>query len=127
MGTDTGFKLRTAAPSGDWRSFPVTAGSGGVTAGCLTKIHDSVGVYMQDGDIGDVVAFCYHAEKIELPKVAGSTLYGAYAGDKAYYSAANHAITPVAGSNLWVGIFVKDCLTTAAVCLIDLKGDKAHS
>ena len=125
MGTDTGFKLRTAAPSGDWRSFPVTVETPGVEAGCLTKIHDSVGIYMQDGDAGDVVAFCYHAEKIELPKVAGSTGYGAYAGDKAYYSAANAAITPVAAQNLWVGIFVKNCLTTDTVCLIDLKGDKA--
>lgn len=124
MGTDTGFKLRTAAPSGDWRSFPVTAGSGGVEAGCLTKIHDSVGVYMQDADAGEVVAFCYHAEKIELPKVAGSAGYGAYAGDKAYYNGAG-SITPVAGQNLWVGIFVKDCLSADVVCLIDLKGDKA--
>ena len=122
---EAGLKLRTAAPSGDWRSFPVTAGSGGVTAGYMDKIHDTVGVYAQSADAGDVVAFIYHAEKIQVPKLAASAGLGAYAGDKVYYSAADRAITPVAGANLWIGIFVKDCLSADTEALIDLKGDKA--
>ena len=124
---EAGLKLRTATPCGDWRSFKVTAGSGGVCAGGMDKIHDTVGAYVQNADAGEDVAFIYHAEKITLPKLAASAGLGAYAGDKVYYSAANHAITPVADSNLWIGIFVKDCLSADTEALIDLKGDKAHS
>ena len=122
---ETGLKLRTAAPSGNWRSFKVTAGSGGVCTGGMDKIHDTVGVYVQDADAGDDVAFIYHAEKITLPKDAASAGLGAYAGDKVYYNAANHTITPAADAHLWIGIFVKDCLSADTEAMIDLKGDKA--
>jgi hypothetical protein len=127
MAVEIGLKLRTATPCGDWRTFVVHAGIGGVTAGCLDKIHDTVGAYVQNADAGEDVAFLYHAEKITCSKDAGSIGFNASAGDKVYYDAANHTITPVADSNLWIGIFVKDCLSTDTEALIDLKGDKAHS
>ena len=122
---EIGLKLRTAAPSGDWRTFVVHAGTGGVTAGCLDKIQDTVGAYVQNADAGEDVAFLYHAEKIQFAKDAGSIGFNAYTGEKVYYDAANHTITPVHGSNLWIGIFVKDCLSTDTEGLIDLLGNKA--
>jgi len=127
MAVETGLKLRTAAPMGDWRSFVVTVETPGVCAGQMALVHNAVGVYVLDGAAGDEVAFIYHAEKIKVPKLAASAGLGAFAGDKVYYSAANAAVTPVADANLWIGIFVKDCLSADTEALIDLKGDKAHS
>ena len=119
--------IKTATPMGDWRTFPTIAKSGGVVKDCMDKIHDTVGFYVQSADAGDAVAFAYHVEKVTVPKLAASAGLGAFAGDKVFYSAANAAVTPVADANLWIGIFVKDCLSADTEALIDLKGDKAHS
>jgi len=121
---ETGLKLRTAAPSGDWRSFVVAAESGGVTAGAMDKIHDTVGVYVQTEDAGEDVAFIYHAEKIEVPKCDDSNITFEI-GDKVYYDESAHEVTNVASGNLWIGIALEAATFDADTLLMDLKGDKA--
>lgn len=122
---ETGLRLRTAAPSGDWRSMILTAPSGGVSKGQMAKIQNTVGFYMQDADAGVDVAFCYHAEKIEVPKlqVSGTDIFAA--GQKVYFSEADAAVTATAGSNLWTGIALKAATAADEYVLIDFKGDKA--
>jgi hypothetical protein len=124
---ETGLKLRTAAPSGDWRSFVVVALTPGVTRGQMDIIHDTVGVYAQDADTGEDVAFIYHAEKIVVPKEEGSTNGIIYAGDKVFFDHGNAEVTTDASGNLWCGIALEDAGAADCEILIDLKGDKAHS
>ena len=122
MGTDTGFKLRTAAPSGDWRSMPVVAPSGGVTAGRWDLIHDTVGVYMQTAAVGEVVAFCYHAEKIMAPKSVVSGAGEFEVGDKVWFDHADANVNNDSGGNYMCGICVKKPALADTEVLIDLDG-----
>lgn len=124
---EIGLKLRTAAPSGDWRSFviPTTAA---VVAGHMDLIHDTVGVYAQSvvvADIGADVAFIYHAEKIVVPKVAATGGPTFEIGDKVFYVAATHNVGITGGGNLWIGIALQKVGALDTEVLIDLKGDKA--
>ena len=119
---ETGMKLRTCAPNGDWRSFKVTAPSGGVTAGQWDLIEDTVGFYMQTVDADEEVAFCYHAEKVTAPK---STTTGAgefTAGDKTYFDHADAEMNNDSGSNYECGIALKDATVSETEVLIDLDG-----
>lgn len=119
---ETGLKLRTACPNGDWRSFVVTAPSGGVTAGQMDLIEDTVGVYAQTADAGEDVAFIYEAEKILVPK---STTTGAgefTAGDKVYFDHTDEEVNNDSGSNYLCGICVKDADVDDTEVLIDLHG-----
>ena len=119
---ETGMKLRTATPGGVWKSFLVTAPSGGVTAGQWDLIEDTVGFYMQDADAGDEVAFCYDAEKVEAPK---STTTGAgefTAGDKVYFDHADAEVNNDSGSNYMCGIALEDATVDDTEVLIDLDG-----
>ena len=122
---DTGLKLRTAAPSGDWRSFIVTAPSGGVVQGQADLVHDTVGVYMQDADAGEDVAFCYHAEKVEVPKRTGSSYGILEAGDKVYFDHAAADFSSDTSGNLLAGICLKAAGAADTVVLIDLLGNRA--
>ena len=134
---ETGLKLRTATPMGDWRSFPVTT-TAAVVAGAMDMIHDTVGVYVETvlavgalSDygitkyVGDDVAFIYHAEKIMVPKDGSSVGHAFSKGDKVFYDATNKQADITGGGNLWIGICVKDAAITDTEVLIDLKGDKA--
>lgn len=119
---ETGLKLGTACPNGDWRSFVVTAPSGGVTAGQMDLIEDTVGVYAQTADAGEDVAFIYEAEKILVPK---STTTGAgefTAGDKVYFDHTDEEVNNDSGSNYLCGIAVKDADVDDTEVLIDLHG-----
>ena len=123
---ETGLKLRTAAPSGDWRSFLTTAPTGGCDAGDMDMIHDTVGVYMQTADEGDDVAFCYHAEKIVVPKSIESG--DAFeVGDKVFYDTTYQKVTTATSGDYWIGICLEAATDEDTEVLIDLKGDKAHS
>jgi hypothetical protein len=120
--TETGMKLRTAAPGGDWRSFVVTAPSGGVTAGQWDLIHDTVGFYMQDTDAGDDVAFCYHAEKVMAPKSVTTGAGEFEAGDKVYFDHADAEMNNDSGGNYLCGICVKAPDLDDEEVMIDLDG-----
>lgn len=119
---ETGLRLRSGLPGENWRSFVVTAPSGGVTRGQMDLIEDTVGVYAQDADAGEDVAFIYHAEKIEVPK---STTTGAgefTAGDKIYFDHADANVNNDSGSNYMCGICLKDAAVDDDYVLIDLDG-----
>jgi len=119
---ETGMKLRTAAPNGDWRSFVVTAPSGGVTAGQWDLIHDTVGFYMQAADAGEDVAFCYHAEKVSAPKSVTTGAGEFEVGDKVYFDHADANVNNDSGSNYLCGICVKKPALADTEVLIDLDG-----
>jgi predicted RecA/RadA family phage recombinase len=120
--TETGLKLRTACPNGDWRSFVVTAPSGGVTRGQMDLIHDTVGVYAQDADAGEDVAFIYHAEKIVVPKSVTTGAGVFVAGDKVYFDHADAEVNSSSGSNYLCGIALEDAALADTEVLIDLDG-----
>lgn len=124
---EIGLRLRTAAPSGDWRSFIVCAPSPGVTRGQPDLIEDTVGVYAQDAATGADVAFIYHAEKIEVPLRAGSSYGLLEAGDKVFFDHVAQDFSADSSGNLWCGICLKATAIGDTYVLIDLKGDKAHS
>jgi hypothetical protein len=119
---ETGMKLRTCAPNGDWRSFVVTAPSGGVTAGQWDLIGDTVGFYMQDADAGADVAFCYHAEKVMAPKSIVSGAGEFDAGDKIYFDHADANMNNDSGGNYMCGICAKTPALADTEMLIDLDG-----
>lgn len=123
--TETGMKLRAGEPGENWRSFKAVAPSGGVVRGQMDLIHDTVGFYMQDADAGADVAFCYHAEKVVVPKltVSGTDIFEA--GDKVYFSHADAAVTATHGANLWIGIALEAKAAADAEIKIDLLGNKA--
>ncbi len=119
---ETGLKLRTAAPSGDWRSFIVVALTPGVTKGQMDLIEDTVGVYAQDADTGEDVAFIYHAEKIVVPKSSTSGAGEFTAGDKVYFDHADAEVNNDSGSNYMCGIALEDATADDTEVLIDLDG-----
>jgi predicted RecA/RadA family phage recombinase len=119
---ETGLKLRTACPNGDWRSFIVTAPSGGVTAGQMDLIEDTVGVYAQNADAGAEVAFIYHAEKISVPKSVVTGAGEFEVGDKVYFDHADANVNNDSGSNYLCGICLKKPALSDTEVLIDLDG-----
>ena len=119
---ETGLKLRTAAPSGDWRSFLVVAPSGGVTKGQMDLIHDTVGVYAQDADAGEEVAFIYHAEKIVVPKHHATAGPAFDAGDKVFFDHPNAEVNTTAGGYYLCGIALVAAAALDTEVKIDLDG-----
>lgn len=124
---ETGLKLRTGLPGGVWKSFVVTAPSGGVTRGQMDLIEDTVGVYAQDADAGAQVAFIYQAEKIVVPKNTASGTDIFKAGDKVYFDHADAKVTADAdsGTNLRCGIALEDVDAADTEVKIDLLGNMA--
>ena len=119
---ETGMKLRTCVPNGDWRSFKVTVLTPGVTAGQWDLIHDTVGFYMQTAATGEDVAFCYHAEKVMAPK-SQTTGAGEFdAGDKVYFDHADAEVNNDSGGNYMCGICLVAPALADAEVLIDLDG-----
>jgi len=84
-----------------WAQMDVTLSST-VTAGQMAKIQSTVGVYFEAGDSGDQVSFVYKADKIVVPKVAGSGLTIAQ-GAPVYFKAASAAVTGAASGNTLCG------------------------
>lgn len=119
---ETGLKLRTAAPNGDWRSFKAVAVTPGATAGQMDLIEDTVGVYAQTAATGEDVAFIYHAEKILVPKSTASGAGVFTAGDKVYFDHADEEVNSSSGGNYLCGICVKDAALADTEVLIDLDG-----
>jgi len=94
----SGIQLR----SNVYASMTYTAPSGGVTAGGMGKIGDTVVVYYETKAAGLTVAAVYKANKILLTKKDGSGEAIAQ-GAKVYYEAASGKVTAVAGSNTMCG------------------------
>ena len=117
----TGIKLRCGPQH--WASMDVTLG-GTITAGTMAKIQDTVGVYHSGGVSGDQDAFVYQADKILVPKIAGSGLSIAQ-GALVYFNAANAAVTGSAAGNTKCGRCLKAALAADTTVLIHLEGNAA--
>lgn len=137
--------LRTATPMGDWRSFKFTCTeSAGLQLGFLALIQETVGVifigepilddqgcrvYPVGEDLvefGEEGVLIYHAEKIIVPKTAGSgTAF--LPGDKVYWSGVyGTGVTPTFDTGrYWIGIATEPAADADTEVEIDLKGDKA--
>lgn len=132
--------LRTATPEGDWRSFRFTNNETyNMGNGLLYMVQETVGVPLvasrYDANncplplivpAGEEGVFIYHAEKIEVAKVAASG-HDFLPGDKVYWSGvAGAGVTPTHQSGwYWIGICVWPSGAGEALVIIDLKGDKA--
>jgi len=64
-------------------SFDYTVPAGGVVAGGMDKIQDTVVVFAETKAVGEVVAAIYKAEAILLPKISGAAIVQ---GEKVYYN-----------------------------------------
>lgn len=112
-------RLRCAVS--ETKSITVTAASPGVTAGTMAKVEDVVGVYLEDADTGDKVAFCYYAPKIVVTSVAVGT--GKFtAGSKVYFDAADEEINESSTGNTLCGVVLETPALAAKEVLIDLDG-----
>lgn len=103
------------------KSITVTAASPGVTAGTMAKVEDVVGVYLEDADTGDEVAFCYYAPKIVVTSVAVAT--GKFtAGSKVYFDAVDAEINESSTGNTLCGVVLETPALAAETVLIALDG-----
>ena len=103
------------------KSITVTAASPGVTAGTMAKVEDVVGVYLEDADTGDEVAFCYYAPKIVVTSVAVGT--GKFtAGSKVYFDEGDKAINESSTGNTLCGVVLETPALAAKTVLIALDG-----
>ena len=103
------------------KSITVTAASPGVTAGTMAKVEDVVGVYLEDADTGDEVAFCYYAPKIVVTSVAAGT--GKFtAGSKVYFDEADEEINESSTGNTLCGVVLETPAPAAETVLIALDG-----
>jgi len=113
----TNLKIR----SDNWRSVEVELAATKL-AGAMDKIQELVGVYMEGGDSGDDVAFCYDCEKIVVPKnVATADVF--VKGDKVYYNNTDKKVSGTSGGNTLCGRALEDASRTTTEVLIDLKGN----
>lgn len=102
-------------------SITVTAPSPGVKAGTMAKVEDVVGVYLEDADTGDEVAFCYYAPKIVVTSVAAGT--GKFiAGSKVYFDETDEEINESSTGNTLCGVVLETPALTAETVLIALDG-----
>jgi len=113
----TNLKIR----SDNWRSVEVTLGATKV-AGAMDKIEDLVGVYMEGGDSGDEVAFCYDCEKITLPKSVDTGDVFAK-GDKVYFDNSAKKLTATSGGNTLCGRALEAVIASDTEVLVDFKGN----
>jgi len=112
-------RLRCAVS--ETKSITVTAASPGVTAGTMAKVEDVVGVYLEDADTGDEVAFCYYAPKIVVTSVAVGT--GKFtAGSKVYFDATDKEINESSTGNTLCGVVLETPAVAAETVLIALDG-----
>ena len=112
-------RLRCAVS--ETKSITVTAASPGVKAGTMAKVEDVVGVYLEDADTGDEVAFCYYAPKIVVTSVAVGT--GKFtAGSKVYFDAADKEINESSTGNTLCGVVLETPALAAETVLIALDG-----
>jgi len=103
------------------KSITVTAASPGVTAGTMAKVEDVVGVYLEDADTGDDVAFCYYAPKIVVTSVAVGT--GKFtAGSKVYFDETDKEINESSTGNTLCGVVLETPALAAETVLIALDG-----
>jgi predicted RecA/RadA family phage recombinase len=108
-----------------WRSFDYTVPSGGVTAGAMDKIQDTVVVFAETKTVGEIVAAIYQADKILVPKYA-ATGYAIVQGEKVYYNDyLNKVVADTTSGNTLCGRCMEAADADDTEVLIDLSGNIA--
>ena len=110
------------------RVLTTVAKTGGVEAGEMDDLPAAellVGVYAEEQDAGDSVAFIYNAEGILVPKQTGTGTALAI-GALVYYDAAEGGVNGDPTGNTLCGIVRVAAATTDATVEIDLDGMLAN-
>lgn len=103
----------------DYKEMDVPAPSGGVVAGDMRKIGDTIGIFVTIVAATVVGAMIYETEKIIVPKSTGVTFT---AGDIVYFDDTAKAITSVPTANTACGRARKDGATGDTTLEINLSG-----
>lgn len=106
-----------------WKSFDYTVPSGGVTAGDMDKVQDTVVVFAETKDEGEIVAAIYQADRILVTKISGAAIV---VGEKVYYNDYVNAVcADTTSGNTLCGRCVEAADATDTEVLIDLEGNLA--
>ena len=106
-----------------YKSFDYTVPAGGVTAGAMDKIQDTVVVFAETKDEGETVAAIYQADRILVPKVTG---IACVVGEKVYYNDyVNKVTADTTSGNTLCGRVVEAADASDTEVLIDLEGHVA--
>jgi len=116
---ETLFKLRCSTEK--TKSIDLTTPTAGYTAGQMLKVEDTVLVIVDTKTVGQAAVGVYQADKIVVPKIAGSGITFA-AGDIVYFNAAGAAVTNASTSNTICGRALEAAVANDAEVLIDLNG-----
>jgi len=106
----------------NWKSVVVTAPSGGYSAGDMVAVNSLIGVIVEDAAATKDAVLIYSAERIEVPKSAGSGIVFDI-GDKVYYNATAKAVTNSAAGNTLCGRAKEATNATATTLVMDLTGN----
>jgi predicted RecA/RadA family phage recombinase len=117
--TETLLKLR----SDKFDSLSFTAPTGGLTAGQLYKVGDTVGVVVSTVAAGATAVLIYRCPKIVVKKRVGTGIVFA-AGAKVYYRSAGPDLTNATTGNVLCGRAIVAAGATDDEVEIDLDGTK---
>ncbi|MDD3089804.1 MAG: DUF2190 family protein [Candidatus Omnitrophica bacterium] len=118
--SETALKLR----SDIFASMEITTPTEGYTAGQMVKIEDTVGVIAETKTVGQTAVLIYKAEKIVVPKVAGTGITFA-AGDKVYFVSVSAAVSNASTGNTLCGRALVAAGASDTTVEIQLNGDVA--
>ncbi len=130
MTTESGLKLRTKLESAKTLTFTNAATDSTNAEGEMTVIGSTIGVVIENvGTSGQAVSddypngpdgvLVYDAEKVVLPKVAGSGEDFSI-GDPVYYSTSDKKISGVSTAHTLCGRALEDVGTSDTEALVDL-------
>jgi len=124
--------LRTATPMADWRTFKFTSSgdkdgikdANAAGTSYLYLIEDTVGALLETTLSGEEGVLCYQAEKILVPKIAGTHFH---VGERVYWDTVTRRVTPTYSSaDFWIGIVTEAAAITDDFVEIDLNGNHAE-
>lgn len=114
---ETALKLR----SDIFASIELITPTAGYTAGQMVKVGDLVVVIVETKTVGQIAVGIYKADKIVVPKVAGTGITFA-AGGKVYFKSASAAVTNASTGNTLCGRALVAALAADTTVEIDLNG-----
>jgi hypothetical protein len=118
MVTEQGIKLRTKLENAKTLKA-ITGESETVAAGEMVKVHDTIGIVVEDAEESSAFVLVYAAEKIIVPKLTGTGI--AFApGDSVYYKTADKKVTNASSGNTLCGKALETVGDTDTEVLIDL-------
>lgn len=118
MVEEKGLKLRTKLESA--KTLKLSTGENETySAGEMLKVHDTIGVVVEDAAANSEFVLVYEAEKIVAPKATGQGI-SLTAGDNVYYDASAKKVTNASSGNTLCGKALEDAGDNAAEVLIDL-------